>query len=62
MLDQLRVLEQIRHTFGPEASGATQNVDPELSRMLNNNDVIGLLGSPKAKEIAQIIMDSGIIK
>ena len=36
--------------------------DPELNRMLNNNDVIGLLSSPKAKEIAQIIMDSGIIK
>jgi len=36
--------------------------DPELSRMVKNNDVIGLLGSPKAKEIAQIVMDSGIIK
>jgi hypothetical protein len=36
--------------------------DPELTRMLNNNDVMGLLGSPKVKEIAQIVMDSGIIK
>ncbi len=36
--------------------------DPELNRMLNNGDIVGLLGSPKAKEIAQIIMDSGIIK
>lgn len=36
--------------------------DPELSRMVRNNDVMGLLGSPKVKEIAQIVMDSGIIK
>lgn len=36
--------------------------DPELSRMVNNNDVIGLMSSPKVKEIMQIIMDSGIIK
>jgi len=36
--------------------------DPELSRMINNNDVMGLLGSPKVKEIAQIVMESGIIK
>lgn len=36
--------------------------DPELMRMVNNNDVMGLLASPKTKEIAQIIMDSGIIK
>jgi hypothetical protein len=36
--------------------------DPELSRMVNNGDVVGLMASPKAKEIAQIIMDSGIIK
>ena len=36
--------------------------DPELSRMVKNNNVIGLLNSPKVKEIMQIIMDSGIIK
>ena len=36
--------------------------DPELTRMVRNNDVMGLLGSPKVKEIAQIVMDSGIIK
>jgi len=36
--------------------------DPELSRMIKKNDIIGLLDSPKAKEIAQIIMASGIIK
>jgi uncharacterized membrane protein required for colicin V production len=36
--------------------------DPELSRMVNNGDVAGLMASPKAKEVAQIIMDSGIIK
>jgi uncharacterized membrane protein required for colicin V production len=36
--------------------------DPELARMLNNGDVAGLLANPKAKEVAQIIMDSGIIK
>jgi uncharacterized membrane protein required for colicin V production len=36
--------------------------DPELMRMINNNDVMGLMASPKTKEIAQIIMDSGIIK
>ena len=36
--------------------------DPELMRMINNNDVMGLLSSPKTKEIAQIIMASGIIK
>lgn len=36
--------------------------DPELMRMVNNYDVIGLMDSPKAKEILQIIMDSGIIK
>ena len=36
--------------------------DPELSRMINNNDVIGLLESEKAREIAQIVMASGIIK
>jgi uncharacterized membrane protein required for colicin V production len=36
--------------------------DPELNRMLNKNDVFGLMNSPKVKEIAQIIMDSGIIK
>ena len=36
--------------------------DPELQRMINNNDVMGLMASPKTKEIMQIIMDSGIIK
>jgi uncharacterized membrane protein required for colicin V production len=36
--------------------------DPELTRMLNNNDVMGLLSNPKVKEIADIIMASGIIK
>jgi hypothetical protein len=36
--------------------------DPELLRMVNNGDVVGLMASPKAKEVAQIIMDSGIIK
>lgn len=36
--------------------------DPAISRMIRKNDVIGLLNSPKAKEIAQIIMASGIIK
>ncbi len=36
--------------------------DPELLRMVNNYDVIGLLGSPKVKEITKIIMSSGIIK
>jgi len=36
--------------------------DPELTRMVNNNDVVGLMSSPKVKEIMQIIMDSGIIK
>lgn len=36
--------------------------DPELSRMVNNKNVIGLMSSPKVKEIMQIIMDSGIIK
>ncbi|GAA6173325.1 hypothetical protein NBRC116592_29950 [Colwellia sp. KU-HH00111] len=36
--------------------------DPEIKRMLNNNDVVGLMSSPKVKEIMQIIMDSGIIK
>lgn len=36
--------------------------DPEISRMINNNDVIGLLSHPKVKEIADIIMASGIIK
>lgn len=36
--------------------------DPEISRMLNKGDVFGLMGSPKVKEMAQIIMDSGIIK
>ncbi|GAC19727.1 CvpA family protein [Paraglaciecola arctica] len=36
--------------------------DPELNRMLNKNDVLGLMSSPKVKEMAEIIMDSGIIK
>lgn len=36
--------------------------DPEISRMLNRGDVFGLMGSPKVKEMAQIIMDSGVIK
>jgi len=36
--------------------------DPELARMLKNGDVAGLLADPKAKEVAQIIMESGIIK
>lgn len=36
--------------------------DAELSRMLNKGDVFGLMASPKAKEMAQIIMDSGVIK
>ena len=36
--------------------------DPELSRMIKNNDVLGLMNSPKAKEVAKIIMQSGIIK
>lgn len=36
--------------------------DPELKRMLRNNDVIGLMSSPKVKELAQIVMASGIIK
>lgn len=36
--------------------------DPELQRMIRNNDVVGLMSSPKVKEIADIVMDSGIIK
>ncbi|MBU3004742.1 CvpA family protein [Paraglaciecola arctica] len=36
--------------------------DAELSRMLNKGDVFGLLASPKVKEMAQIVMDSGVIK
>ncbi|WP_299079793.1 CvpA family protein [uncultured Paraglaciecola sp.] len=36
--------------------------DPELNRMVRKNDVMGLLNSPKVKEMAQIVMDSGIIK
>ena len=36
--------------------------DPEINRMIRKNDVMGLLNSPKVKEMAQIIMDSGIIK
>jgi uncharacterized membrane protein required for colicin V production len=36
--------------------------DPQVNRMLNKGDVFGLMNSPKVKEMAQIIMDSGIIK
>lgn len=36
--------------------------DPELKRMVRTNDVVGLMSSPKVKEIANIVMDSGIIK
>lgn len=36
--------------------------DPELMSMINKNDVMGLLSDPKVKEIADIIMSSGIIK
>jgi uncharacterized membrane protein required for colicin V production len=36
--------------------------DPQINRMLNKGDVFGLMNSPKVKEMAQIIMDSGIIK
>lgn len=36
--------------------------DPELKRMMRNNDVVGLMSSPKVKEIADIVMSSGIIK
>lgn len=36
--------------------------DPELKRMLRANDVVGLMSSPKVKEIANIVMASGIIK
>lgn len=36
--------------------------DPELQRMIRNNDVVGLMSSPKVKEIADIVMSSGIIK
>jgi uncharacterized membrane protein required for colicin V production len=36
--------------------------DPDLMRMINKNDVMGLLSDPKVKEIAEIIMSSGIIK
>lgn len=36
--------------------------DPEINRMLNKGDVFGLMNSPKVQEMAQIIMDSGVIK
>ena len=36
--------------------------DPEFLGLINNNDIMGLMASPKTKEIAQIIMDSGIVK
>ena len=36
--------------------------DAELLRMVNNGDIAGLITNHKVKEIAQIIMDSGIIK
>tara|TARA_R110000868_G_scaffold262367_3_gene520671 strand:- start:1116 stop:2063 length:948 start_codon:yes stop_codon:yes gene_type:complete len=40
----------------------TLSRDPQINRMLNKGDVFGLMNSPKVKEMAQIIMDSGIIK